>query len=125
MTQPIDIDQDTYLRQRPRSTAEDFGENVNTPLFTDDTRPGKTAKLHASRVRAGEAEARHDANMRQLQDRNRRLRDAEAAEEVQRRISKGQDISPALAEAAMRHERRQGGLGLSSAQLLAQRAGRS
>ena len=118
MTTPIDMDQDQYLRQRPRSVAEDL-DGVTEPAFTDQPTIPKSAKQHAQRMQQGRAEAAHRRDLAQLHIAHSREADEQAHAEVMRRISKGLDISPKLAEAAMRHQRQQGALGLSTAQQLA------
>jgi hypothetical protein len=120
MTNTTDMDSDTYQRQRQRSMAETFGEDV---ILTEDQPgppgPRSSAKQHAHRMQQGRAEAAHRRDLVQLHVQAGREADEQAHDEVMRRISKGQDISPKLAEAAMRHQRQQGGLGLSTAEQLA------
>jgi hypothetical protein len=111
---------DTDQDQPPRSFAEDLGEDVRDPEFTDQPpATTKTAVALAKNFAKGRAEARHGRNLAQLKVANGRERDAKAHDEAQRRISRGEDVPPAVAQAAMRHLRQQGGLGLSSADLLA------
>lgn len=125
MSQPTDLDQETALRQRPRSVAEDLGENVILDPFQDQPKVNATAKAHAGRRLARDQEQRHSQNMQQLQASARRQKDQAAHDEVMRKISRGEDIPPALAEQAMRYQRQQGELRMSTAQLLAARARRS
>jgi hypothetical protein len=125
MTQPTDLDQDTALRQRPRSVAEDLGENVILDPFLDQPGIPKSAHRMSQRRHASDAAQRHEQNLQQLQAAQRLQKDQAAHDEVMRKISRGEDIPPALAEQAMRYQRQQGELRMSSAQLIAARARRA
>ena len=100
------------------ASAETFGEDLGPDPFTDQPGTTNSAKHHARRVQTnGRAEAVHHRNLAQLHVAAGRHGDEQAYEEAMRRISKGQDVSPALAQRALRHQRQQGGLGLSTAEL--------
>jgi hypothetical protein len=110
-------------QDHPPSWSEVFNDLGDQAAYTPQDQPAppgprSSARRHAGRVAQGQHEARHEQNMAQLQTAARRQQDAQASAEVLRRIAKGQDISPALAEQAMRHQREQGGLGLSTAERL-------
>jgi hypothetical protein len=111
-------------QDHPPAWSEVFGEEDPGYAFQDQPPINQSAKAHAQRRRAKDQEARHEQNMQQLVAAARLEDDQAAHEQVMRLISKGQDIPPVLAEQAMRYQRQQGELRMSSAQLIAARARR-
>ena len=112
--------------QRTPSAAETFGEDLGEPIFQDlSPEPSRTstASTMAKEVRKDRALAAHERNLDQLAVTAAHQADERAHEQVMVRISRGQDIPPNLASAAMRHQQRMGGLGLSTAQLHAMNRG--
>jgi hypothetical protein len=121
MTNSTDLDQDQYLRQRWRSVAETFGEDVITPEFTDQ--PTVTARSSAARLAQLRAQNEQEAQARREMERLTKVaqedREDQALElaidqiQGQQRVPTGTRI---LATAALE---RRGGSGLSSAEQMA------
>jgi hypothetical protein len=111
-------------QDHPPSWSEVFDDLGDMAAYAPVDQPpiNKSAKQHAQRRQAKDQEQRHEQNLHQLQAQAQAQKDEAAHAEVMRLISAGQDISPALAEAAMRWQRQQGGLGQSTAQTIAARA---
>jgi hypothetical protein len=120
MAQPIDLDSDTALAQRPRSVAEDMGEDViDRGYNVDQFGIPASARQHAQRRKANDAAQRDQQNQNQLQAEARHQADAAAHDQAMVFISRGETVPPALAEQAMRYSRSQGGLGPTSTRLAA------
>jgi len=120
--QPIDIDSDTYLRQR--SMAETFGEDVIMPLFTDQPQP--TARSSAKRLAQLRAQNEAEAGARREMDRLAKVaqedREDQALELAIGQIQRKAKVSPATRILATAALERRGGSGLSSAELMATEA---
>jgi hypothetical protein len=116
-TQPLDVDSDTYLAQRPRSVAEDMGEDVIEKPAADQFGIPASAQQHAQRRKANDKEQRHSQNLAQLRADERHRGDEAAHEQAMVFISRGEDVPPALAERAMRWSRSQGQLPPTSQRL--------
>jgi hypothetical protein len=107
-------------QDHPPSWSQVFDDLGDMAAYAPVDQPpiNKSAKQHAQRRQAKDQEQRHEQNLHQLQAQARAQKDEAAHEQVMQKISRGEDIPPALAEAAMRHQRQQGGLGLSTAERL-------
>jgi hypothetical protein len=119
--QPIDLDQDTYQRQRPRSMAEEFGENV----IQIQDQPGppsarSTARSHAARRQYQEQQAREAQDVAKLTRHATEQAEDAALDRAQELIRLGRKVPDTLRSQAMAALRRRG-VQLSSAEELAQR----
>jgi hypothetical protein len=108
-------DEEASRRQYLRDT---FGDDVFAGLATDEAKANTSARQHAARRAASDQRQHHQENLAQLRADERHQGDERAHDEAMRRISAGLDLSPALAERAIRFSRSQGGLGLSTAERL-------
>jgi hypothetical protein len=115
------LDQDTYQRQRPRSMAEEFGENVIQ--IQDQPGPPRarsSARSHAARRQWHEQEAHQAQDMAKLTRHAVEQAEDAALDRAQELIRLGRKVPDTLRSQAMAALRRRG-VQVSSAEELAQR----
>jgi hypothetical protein len=121
-TDLTDLDPQSYRRH----LVDTFGEDVLTGLATDEAKANTTAAKIVQRKEAREAEARHQRGVEQLKVSAQMQKDEAAFDQAMKFISAGQDVPAPLVEAALRHQRLQGGAsGLSSSEIIGLRARRT
>jgi hypothetical protein len=118
------IDQDSYLRQRPRSMAEEL-DGVTDPSFADLAQPqiNPSAQQHAQRRAANDAEVRRDRDL-EVVDRAARDEADDLALAKATRLRRDRQPVPAGVLARAARAARARGTSMSSAEIMAARAGR-
>jgi hypothetical protein len=121
-----DMDHDAYMRQRPRSAAEELGEDVNLPTSTDRPRPGargSTAHQMAQRRFASDAEAAREQAQAVLDAAVAKTSDERSYEEYVDLVRSHEPIPKSVWAGAYRHAQATG-VPISSAERLAAQAQR-
>jgi hypothetical protein len=114
MAEYTDMSQEDYLRQRPRSAAEEFGENVTDPGYAYDDGPPIEPPPTSSAARFGAQRKRLEAEA--AQQRQQAIADRvkvvaaedHALAEVGRLTNAGQPVPDDVAAKAARAANRQG-----------------
>jgi|SRR5215207_1537601 len=125
MAKPTNLTEDREQYRPPPSVAELFGEDLGPPLFTDQApkpAPGSSAARHAGRRQANDRAAQVDRELAQLGNVAQEAREDDALERAVNLLNWGGTPGAGSRALAVRALARRGGVGLSSAEVMAARA---
>lgn len=117
-----DMDRDTAVRQRPRSAAETFGEDVTDPDPLDQPTIPRSAQWHAQRRFHNDQEAIAARELSQIRVLSQEAREDAALERAIDLDNRHRPIPDGVRAQASNAIRRRGGSGLPTADQLAANA---